>query len=548
MISWLQTNLQKHFRILFIVLLGVIIVAFVFTIGAPGIGDGSRRERMANLKFFDVELDTAVKRDAFIGRAQISIYINQNPYAQQNLEGYAFNRATALYLANEHSVPGPNADELREFIQGLAAFQGQDGNFDLQRYNSFLDEIDTSPNQSRSDISEVIEEEFRIQKVYDILSGPSFVDADEVLDSIKQEQTEWSIKVAAFNFDSYETEVEVTDENLQDFYQNARENYATPARRSISYIEFKALDYQSKVTFEESDLKDYFERNASNYEKAQSIPEAAAADAAAVELPDFDEVKAQVEFDYKLEQAKILAQEAAQTLVLDIVENDIPSKSDAFQQLLSQYDATTRTLPPFAENETPIGTSWSRNAINTAYRLTESRYYSDPLLEGDSALVLFLDNEIARDYPALESIRGTVEADFKAAELRKLQIARGEEIQSELAAADDFESAASSLSLDVKSYDKFTRASPAEGLDRSLTYSLDTLSQGSVSDMITRGDVGNIIYVSEKSVPELNPEGEEFDSRIETMKTLYERYVVTQYISDLAEKEMLRAGLASSNS
>ena len=49
--------------------------------------------------------------------------------------------------------------------------------------------------------------------------------------------------------------------------------------------------------------------------------------------------------------------------------------------LISQYNATARTLPPFAENETPIGTSWSRNAINMAYRLTESRYYSDPLLE-----------------------------------------------------------------------------------------------------------------------------------------------------------------------
>ncbi len=52
MISWLQTNFQKHFRVLFIVLLGVIIVAFVFTIGAaPGIGDGRNQNR--NIQFLE---------------------------------------------------------------------------------------------------------------------------------------------------------------------------------------------------------------------------------------------------------------------------------------------------------------------------------------------------------------------------------------------------------------------------------------------------------------------------------------------------------------
>ncbi|HLP25625.1 MAG TPA: peptidyl-prolyl cis-trans isomerase, partial [Acidobacteriota bacterium] len=39
MISWIQTYFQKHFRTVFAVLLGVVIISFVFTIGAaPGIG------------------------------------------------------------------------------------------------------------------------------------------------------------------------------------------------------------------------------------------------------------------------------------------------------------------------------------------------------------------------------------------------------------------------------------------------------------------------------------------------------------------------------
>jgi len=43
MISWIQKYFQHHFRVIFAVLLGVVIIAFVFTIGAaPGIGGAER--------------------------------------------------------------------------------------------------------------------------------------------------------------------------------------------------------------------------------------------------------------------------------------------------------------------------------------------------------------------------------------------------------------------------------------------------------------------------------------------------------------------------
>jgi len=44
MISWIQKTFQQHFRTIFTVLLGLIIVSFVFTIGAgPGIGNAERQ-------------------------------------------------------------------------------------------------------------------------------------------------------------------------------------------------------------------------------------------------------------------------------------------------------------------------------------------------------------------------------------------------------------------------------------------------------------------------------------------------------------------------
>ena len=52
MISWIQKYFQHHFRVIFAVLRGVVIIAFVFTIGAaPGIGNAERA--LVDRPFFD---------------------------------------------------------------------------------------------------------------------------------------------------------------------------------------------------------------------------------------------------------------------------------------------------------------------------------------------------------------------------------------------------------------------------------------------------------------------------------------------------------------
>ena len=123
MISWLQTNLQKHFRFLFIILLGVVIVAFVFTIGAaPGIGDG--RQNIPNLRFFDVELTTESQRQEFFNEAYYSSLLSGAPMSQDQLNQYAFNRAAALHLANIHNLPGPQYGTAHQPHPGTGNFHG----------------------------------------------------------------------------------------------------------------------------------------------------------------------------------------------------------------------------------------------------------------------------------------------------------------------------------------------------------------------------------------------------------------------------------------
>ncbi len=560
MISWLQTNLQKHFRFVFIVLLAVVIVAFVFTIGAaPGIGDG--RNRMNNLSFFDYELSSEKQRQEFFNGAFYSAMLQfggAQMMNQEQLNQYAFNRATALHLANLHSLPGPTAEQLTEHIQGLGMFLGPDGQFSREAYARFRDETRATGNISEGAISAIIVDDYRVNRIYDALSSPGFVLDSEVLDELAADQTQWTINIATFDFERFEPEIDTSEEKLEAFFAQNDFRYTSPARRVVSYIEFKADAYSDAVEVEEADLKNYFARNASKYTKTVA-PEPAEGEEEEAPEPEivpatFEEALAQVVADYTIEQARTIAQSKAEALALGFVEADNASGADnsldrdRLEAIVSDRGYEVRQTTPFARNETPIGLAWTPNLVAQSYLLSESHIYSQPIVEGESTYVLFLESENPEFIPSFKTVENRVKEDYMQEELRRLQTEHGQALADALRAstnADAFKAEAEAKGMTVTEYADFTRREPAEGLDTSLLFSLSEMDAGDVSDSIIREEKGTIIQVASKSVPEVTSEGDEFDNRMTSLKANYERFAVAQYISKLTGEELVRAGLAA---
>ncbi len=560
MISWLQTNLQKHFRYLFIVLLAVVIVAFVFTIGAgPGIGDGTNR--MSKLSFFGRELNTEAQRQEFFNGAFYSSLLRGAQMNQDQLNQYAFNREAALHLAELHDVPGPTSEQLTEHIQALGMFLGADGQFSREAYVSFRDETRARGQISEGALSQIMADDFRVNRIYEVLSSPGFVLDSEVIDELAADQTQWTINVATFDFESFEPEIDTSEEKIEAFFATNNFRYAAPARRVISYIEFKAPDYLDDVDVKEDALKNYFARNASKYTKTVA---AAPIEAVEGETPEpaeptiepatFEESKYQVTSDFKMEQALSIAQAKAEELALAFVEADNASgiteslDRDRLEALIETKGLESRQTAAFARNETPIGLAWSQNLIALSYQLSESHIYSQPVIEGDSTLVLYLQSQLDEFIPSLKTVRNRVLEDYAQEESRRLRAVHGEELAAALKAVsgtDAFKAEAEAKGLTVVEYADFTRREPAEGLDTSLLYSISDLDQGGVSDAIIREDKGTIVQVAKKLVPEVSSDSEEYESRMTQLKDNYERYAVSQYISKLSSAELIRNGLAN---
>ena len=558
MISWLQTNFQKHFRVLFIVLLAVIIVAFVFTIGAaPGIGDGRNQDR--SVHFFGNEFSTDSQRQEFFNAAYFSALITGAPLNQDQLTQYAFNRAAALHLADLHNIPGPNSEQMTEHIQQLGMFQGPDQTFSREAYQRFRDEIRASGNISEGALSSIIADDYRVNKVFDGLSSPGFVLESEVIQDLVLDQTVWSVNVAEYDFANFSPEIDYSEEKLEAFYVQNSFRYASPTRRTISFVEFAALSHIAEVEVTEENLLDYFARNSNKYTKTVEAPPSedpeAEPPAPITEPATFLDSRDQVEFDFKLEEAKKIGQTKAENLALSLVEADnalgtTDSLSiEQIEALIEKRGYQTKRTTPFARNETPIGLNWSQNLIALSFQLTENHIYSQPVIEGDSTFVIYLESENEEFVPSFKTVEPRVREDYAEDEARRLGSSKGQELADALKAVDpdSFIAEAEARGLTVSEYNEFKRRDTVEGLDAGLIFSASELEKDGVSDATIREDKAYIVQVTKKEIPEVTSEDEEYTTRMEALKSNYSQYSVSQYISKVTNDELARSGLATAN-
>lgn len=542
MISWLQTNLQKHFRVLFIVLLVVVVVSFVFITGAqPGI-TGADADDRADLAFFEFPLNTDARMEAVIMDAQLSAQLNY----QRATDRYPYERATAIHLANLHDLPAPTEAQFAEYLKTVPAFLDGQGRFSPENYTAIKDMLQMSGRVTESDLVRVLEQDYRVAKVYSALKGPGFAQKGEIEANLRAQYTEWSALVATYDLNQYEPEIAPTEEELSAFFAERQQNYQTPERRIVDYIVLDAGDLEKEVTNPtEDELLSYFERNAGRFQPvAAPTPEGA-------EPPPpvtFEEVRPRVRATYLNEQARSLALNKAALFIRDLIRGGV--RPAGLDQALASSGYQKQTSTTFAENERPVGLDWTVDMVRQAFQLSPRKFYSEPIVRGNSIFVLFYKEEIPPTTPSFAVVKERVGADFIAEELRRLRVEQGQRLRDRLAEAGDnpeaIAKAAEDAGMSVSAYEGFKLSAPAEGLNPDLIPTLATLDEGELSPAVTlKTGEAAMIYVTSKIAPEIDPASDEYKEIEAVLKNNYARVAVSQYIVELTHKEGLRTGLFS---
>ncbi|HEY0966334.1 MAG TPA: peptidyl-prolyl cis-trans isomerase [Opitutaceae bacterium] len=549
MISWIQNTFQHHFRKIFAVLLVLLIVSFVFTIGAaPGIGNAE--SKVLRREFFGVNLGSQEEVNRIMGDAELSVYLQAGYPAigADQLQQYALQRHAGLHLANQLNVPAPTTAEVTEYIQTLGAFTGQTGQFDAQRYADFRNSLKTSPNLKEGDISRVLGDDLRYNRVQRLLAGPGYVLPSEVREQLTRADATWSIAVATADYAAFSPDIKPSDAELLKFFEDNAFRYEFPPRVRLSYAEFPLSAYASQVTVSDAEIRAYYDANPTRFPKpAEGIAAPAIGTGADA---DFAAVRGQVESALRAERALNVAAKAASDLSLALFEAKVPQSGvNAF---LASRGVQLKTLAPFDESTVPPELGANPQVATEALKLNADRHFSDAIPTPAGAAVLFWQETVPARKPLYSEVAARVGVDFVENEKRKRFVDVGRSVRDQLRArvkaGESFESAAaavSNLKLTVKTHAGFTRRQPPADADYAALNALDSVNQGEVSEMIGSADKGLFIYAAEKKLPDLSEANPQYATTRTQLAQAYSARAGNEYLFELVQKELAKTAPAT---
>ncbi|HYP17790.1 MAG TPA: peptidyl-prolyl cis-trans isomerase [Opitutus sp.] len=549
MISWIQRYFQHHFRIIFAVLLAVIIVAFVFTIGAaPGIG---RADRAAlERRVFGYNLGSQEDQERLFGDAGLSAQL-QTGYAASGpeLQEYGLQRAATLTLADELHIPASTKQEVTDHIKGLRVFLGQDGQFDAQRYATFRDSLKNNPRLTEDTVFRVMADDVRITKVQKLLAGPGYVLPADVKRQLEQAEATWTLGVAKVDYASFQPNIPTSDAILTKFFDENSFRYEVPPRIVVSYAEFPALSFVPSVNVSEAEVRAFYDSNPARFPKA--APAGANAAPKVDPAADFAAVRPQVETALKLDRARNLAAKAASDLSYELYERKLSPGTAEFDAFLSGQKIALKPLAPFTREQGPAEFGGSPEVAAEAFKLNESRSYSDAVPSPTGAVVLFWKDLQPARKPQFGEVRERVAADYIEGEKRKRFVELGRTlrttIENRLKAGDSFEAAANaaasaqSVKVEAKMLPAFSRRQPPQDLDYSVFGALERLEKGRVSDMVLGRDQGLIVYAAEKKLPDLNEASPQFSSMRDQVAMATSRLGASAFLNDWIADELKKS-------
>ena len=521
MISWIQHHLIRHGRWIFLSLLALIIVAFVFTIGATPGCTTDRSGYKENL-FYGIDLNSPRESEVIIEKIQLSAFLDgQQIRSDEQFQNQLTSRIALLHLAGEIGVPSPSQETLADYITTKAAFRGDDGEFSADSYAKFVDSMESNPLSSQGLVIVVLEEDYRISQIDSVLSGPGYLLPSEAIDQTQRNATELNLVTAELKYADFMPEIAVEETTLREYYDANALRYEIPERIKASYVFFDLKGFVEKVSEpSEAELREHFisKRDVfvADYESTKLEPAEPLA-GAEVETPKeadkvtFSDVREAVTKSYLIEQETRMANEAAQGFAYTLYRDEIKRDSDAFKALINESELNLIEIEPYTLADASQS-ALSSDLLESAFKLGGNRYYSDAYAVDGGFAVLLYEGRIDPEIPEFEAVQSELTNDYKTDEKRRLFNERGESLQAELKAkiaeGIDFAKAAEDLGLGTASFDTFSVQEAPRELNRSALQMAQGMGSGDISPMLTSDGIGIFVYLANKTVPEIASDNE----------------------------------------
>ncbi len=251
------------------IILGAIVVVFVFW----GVGSYTSRRsgQVASVNGTIITLDDyRITYGNLVEQVRQSFGNNLNEELIEMLQlrkralDQLIDRSLMLQAAEKFKLTVSD-EELSESIRNISAFQTA-GAFDGRRYINTLNRNKITPETFEIQQRDAI----LIDKLEAFISGNIKVSDPEAQQSYIWNNTEVDIDYVILEPQQYK-EIELTDEEIRNYFDQNKDSYKTDPRIKIRYLYFKPEDYAGKVTVSEDDIQDYYESNPEKFKSPKTV-------------------------------------------------------------------------------------------------------------------------------------------------------------------------------------------------------------------------------------------------------------------------------------
>ncbi|MDR2667648.1 MAG: SurA N-terminal domain-containing protein [Puniceicoccales bacterium] len=474
MIDAVQRFLAKHRRWLFACLLAVVVVPFVFTVGAtPGCVGGKRqRDKL----FFGINVASPREVEDLQRATAFSLHFS-NFSENVPLDSAMMARAAWLWIAGKLQIPDPSEDELRNFIRSRPAFFDESGNFSEERYGDFFGALREQAPEFEQFIAHTLADDWRIGVAAGTLSAANFSLPSEAMLRARQLNTEWKLSGATLRFADFHPAIDVSESDLEAFFNGHRELFKTPLQVIFDNAVFPKQ-------FGELGAEDGEQLLA--YLRGEGVdgakPEAVAAAAEQVAMARAGE------FLYRLYGFDELPDDG-----------EISALAEELGAKICGPDLAT-------SNGTGESESITENIRRAAMELDDGNHFSRPLSESDAVRVLILRRRVeSRNQPFWE-VRTAVEQCYRRQKQVDLFLNHASETRnkllSKLSAGESFPDAAKVLGLEVQKPISLTLKNLPKEVPAEWAGAFLRLNSSELGDflLISKPDL-QIWFVDDKKVP-----------------------------------------------
>jgi peptidyl-prolyl cis-trans isomerase D len=259
-------------------------------------------------------------------------------------------------------------------------------------------------------------------------------------------------------------------------------------------------------------------------------------------VDNFPKVRAQVEAALRERASRHLAAQAANEMTVALFDRKIAANSPELTAFLTDAKLAAVPVPPFSPANPPADKTWLARYAEPISRLSKDRYFTDPVPTPDGLAVLLWNETLPSYKPLFNEVRERVLADYQESEKRRLFMARGQTLKSQLQAAAStptgFAEKAAAEKLEVKSHAGFTLRQPPQDIPQPALAALISLEAGQVSDLVGLGDKGLFVYAQEKKLPDTSTSNPRF-AEVQTQLMAYTASSgENAYLGEMVEKEL----------